>query len=74
MNQSNGNGADTLAENLIGVKEAAGILNLTTSRVRVLIRDGRLPFVKRIESGYVLDQRQVEEFAQTHNPGGINKA
>lgn len=55
--------------NMISVKEACKILGLSPTRVRQLIKDGRLP-AEKIGRTFVLNREDVEAFASTPRPQG----
>ena len=54
---------------VISVKEASEILDLSPNRVREFIHDGRLSAVK-IGRTYVLNRADVEAFAEIPRPDG----
>lgn len=56
--------------NLITVEEAAGTLGVSTRRVHQFIERKRLSVAERVGPIFMLDKREVEEFAQKQrNPG-----
>jgi len=54
---------------VVSVKDAAKMLGISRGRVRVLIREHRLP-ATRIDRVWVLDPEQVVEFSKIVRPTG----
>lgn len=57
---------------MIGIKEAAQLLGVDASRVRVLCAQGRIPRAKRIAGVWVLPSKPVVIAASRTRPGKIN--
>tara|TARA_Y100000361_G_C11137696_1_gene333065 strand:+ start:436 stop:639 length:204 start_codon:yes stop_codon:yes gene_type:complete len=55
---------------LITTKRAANILGVSTSRIRQLIRDGRIEAMKMDGSIWLVDSSSFEKFANQPRPAG----
>jgi hypothetical protein len=57
-------------QDLISVEVAAHLIDMNAQRVRVFIREGRLPATRIGRRPYAIARAEAEQFARTARPAG----